>query len=79
MQVLKTIGLGVAFSFAGFFILSFFLIGRGLAGIETSHATGVSAIIGALLEVVLNPISLLMFVIAFVAAYLLVRKTSKRT
>ena len=79
MRVLKTIGLGVAFSFAGFFILSFFLIKRGLVGIETSHATGVSAIIGALLEAIVNPITLLVFVIAFVAAYLLVRKTSKRT
>ena len=49
------------------------------ASFETSHAIALSAIIGGLLEALLNPITLLVIVIAFVAATWVTRKTSKRT
>jgi len=52
---------------------------RGPVNVETSHAIALSAIIGGLLEALLNPITLLVIVIAFVAATWVTRKTSKRT
>jgi len=81
MRALKVFGLGIAFSFVGFFILSNISMMRGPVGFETgtAHATGLSAIIVGILEAVLNPPTLLVIVIALVAATWLTRKTSKRT
>ena len=79
MRAAKMIGLWIIFSFAGFVIVSVFSIVRSTASFETSHAIALSAIIGGLLEALLNPITLLVIVIAFVAATWVTRKTSKRT
>ena len=79
MQALKTIGLGVAFSFAGFIILLVISIMRGTVIFETSHATGLSAVAGGVIEALFNPINWLVIVIAFVAATWVTRKTPKRT
>ena len=79
MQALKTIGLGVGFSFAGFVILLVISIMRGTVSFETGHATGLSAMVGGVIEALFNPITWLVIVIAFVAATWVTRKTSKRT
>jgi uncharacterized membrane protein len=79
MQALKVIGLGVAFSFAGFVILSVISIMRGTVSFETGHATGLSAMVGGVIEALFSPITWLVIVIAFVAAMWVTRKTSKRT
>jgi hypothetical protein len=50
MRAAKVIGLGIIFSFAGFVIVSVFSIVRGTATFETSHATGLSAMVAGLLE-----------------------------
>jgi hypothetical protein len=76
MQALKTIGLGVAFSFAGFIILLVISIMRGTMSFETGHATGLSAMVGGVIEALFNPITWLVIVMAFGAAFLLVRKTA---
>jgi uncharacterized membrane protein len=78
VQALKTIGLGVAFSFAGFVILLVISIMRGTVSSETSHATGLSAMVGGVIEALFSPITWLVIVIAF-AATLVTRKTSKPT
>jgi hypothetical protein len=75
MQALKTIGLGVAFSFAGFVILLVISIMRGTVIFETSHATGLSAVVGGVIEALFNPINWLVIVVAFVAATWVTRKT----
>jgi hypothetical protein len=81
MRAAKVIGLGIFFSFVGFIILLFISIVRGGvsggASVETSHATGVSAMVAGILEVLFSPITLLVIVVAFVAATWLTRKTSK--
>ena len=74
MQALKTIGLGVAFSFAGFVILLIISIMRGTMSFETGHATGLSALAGGVIEALFSPITWLVIVVAFGAAFLLVRK-----
>jgi uncharacterized membrane protein len=79
MQALKTIGLGVAFSFAGFAILSVISIMRGTVSFETGHATGLSAMVGGVIEALFSPITWLVIVIAFAAATWVTGKTSKRT
>ena len=71
------IGLGIFFSFVGFVALLVISIVRGPVSFETSHATGLSAVVGGILEALFNPISLLVIVVAFVAATWLTRKTSK--
>jgi hypothetical protein len=76
MQALKTIGLGVAFSFVGFVILLVISIMRGTVSFETGHATGLSAIVGGVIEALFNPITRLVIVVAFGAAFLLVRKAA---
>ena len=83
MRAAKVIGLGIFFSFVGFVMLLVISIMRGgISGgvsVETSHATGLSAVVGGIIEGLLNPISLLVIVVAFVAATWVTRKTSKRT
>ena len=79
MKALKTLGLGVAFSFAGFIILSVISTTRGTVSFETAHATGLSAVLGGVIEALLSPMHWLVIVIAFVAARWVTRKSSKRT
>jgi len=79
MRALKTIGLGVAFSFAGFVILLVISIMRGTVSFETDHATGLSAVAAGVIEALFNPINWLVIVVAFFAATWVTRKTSKRT
>jgi cytochrome bd-type quinol oxidase subunit 2 len=77
MRVLKTILLEIAFSFSGFVIVFVISVMRG--PVETSHAVGLGAVVGGILEALLNPVTLLLFVVAFVAAAWVTRKTSERT
>jgi uncharacterized membrane protein len=67
------------FSFAGFVIWSVISIMRGTVSFETGHATGLSAMVGGVIEALFSPITWLVIVVAFVAATWLTRKTSKRT
>ena len=81
MRAAKVIGLGIFFSFVGFVMLLGISIMRGgVSGgvsVETSHATALSAVVGGIIEGLLNPISLLVILVAFVAATWITRKTSK--
>jgi uncharacterized membrane protein len=79
MRAAKVIGLGIFFSFVGFVILLVISIMRGTVSFETGHATGVSAMVGGMIEALFNPITWLVIVVAFVAATWLTRKASKRT
>jgi hypothetical protein len=78
MRAVKVILLGMFFSFVGFVSLLFISIIRGGVSVETGRATGLSAVVGGILEALLSPITLLVIVVAFVAATWLTRK-SKRT
>jgi hypothetical protein len=64
-------------------MLAVISIMRGGVGVGvsfgTSHATGLSAMLAGILEALLNPLTWLVVVVAFVAATWLTRKTSKRT
>ena len=75
------IGLGIFFSFVGFVMLLVISIIRGgVSGgmsVETSHATALSAVVAGMIEALFSPITLLVIVVAFVAATWLTRKTSK--
>jgi len=81
MRAAKVIGLGIFFSFVGFVMLLVISIMRGgVSGgvrVETSHATALSAVVGGIIEALFSPITLLVIVVAFVAATWLTRKTSK--
>ena len=77
MREAKVIGLGIFFSFVGFVALLVISIVRGPVSSETSHATGLSAVVGGIIEALVSPITLLVIVVAFVAATWLTRKTSK--
>ena len=81
MRAAKVIGLGILFSSVGFVMLLVISIMRGgVSGgvsVETSHATGVSAVAAGMIEALFSPITLLVIVIAFVAATWLTRKTSE--
>jgi len=79
MRAAKVIGLGIFFSLVGFVMLLVISMRRGGVSVETSHATGLSALLAGIIEALLSPITLLVIVIAFVAAIWLMRKTSKRT
>jgi hypothetical protein len=74
MRAVKVILLGIFFSFVGFVILSVISIMRTTASTEPSHATGLSAVAAGILEALLSPITLLVILVAFGAAFLLVRK-----
>jgi hypothetical protein len=76
MQTFKVIALGILFSFAGFLMLLFISIIRGKVRFETAHATGLSAMAGGIIEGLFNPITWLVIVAAFGAAFLLVRRTA---
>jgi len=65
------------FSFIGFVISLFVSIIRGRVSVETSHATGLSAVVAGILEALFNPITLLVIVVAFVAATCLTRKSKR--
>jgi len=76
MRAAKVIGLGILFSFVGFVILliiSAMLGGVGV-GVETSHATALSAVVVGIIEALFSPITLLVVLVAFGAAFWLVRK-----
>ena len=81
MRAAKVIGLGIFFSFVGFVMLLVISIMRGgVSGgvsVETSHATGLSAVIAGIIEALFNPLTLLVIVVAFVAATWVTRKTFK--
>jgi len=81
MRAAKVIGLGILFSFVGFVMLLVISIMRGgVSGgvsVETSHATGLSAVIAGIIEALFNPLTLLVIVVAFVAATWVTRKTFK--
>jgi hypothetical protein len=79
MRAAKVIGLGIFFSFVGFVMLLVISIIRGPVSFGTGHAIGLSAVVGGIIEGLLNPISLLVIVVASVAATWLTRKTSKHT
>jgi len=72
MRAAKVIGLEIFFSFVGFVMLLVISIMRGgVSGgvsVETSHATGLSAVVGGIIEALVSPITLLVIVVAFVAA-----------
>jgi hypothetical protein len=67
------------FSFIGFVMLSVISIIRGPVNFETGHATGLSAVAAGIIEGLLNPSSLLVLLVAFVAATWLTRETPKHT
>ena len=73
MRAAKVIGLGIFFSFVGFVILLVISITSGTVSFETSHATALSAVVGGMIEAPFNPLTLLVIVIAFVAATWLTR------
>lgn len=77
MRVAQVIGLGIFFSFAGFVILVLISIAHRAASFETNHATGVSAVVGGLIEALFNPVTWLVIVVAFVAATWLTRKSQR--
>jgi hypothetical protein len=79
MRAVKVIGLGILFLFAGFLILLAISITRITVSFGPSHAIGLSAVVAGMLEALFSPITLLVIVVAFVAATWLTRKTSKRT
>jgi len=77
MRAAKVILLGIFFSFVGIVALLVISIVRGPVSFETGHATGLSAVVAGMLEALFSPITLLVIVVAFVAATWLTRKTSK--
>jgi hypothetical protein len=83
MRTVKVILFGLLFSFAGFVMLTVISIMRGgVSGgvsFEASHATGLSAVVGGILEALFSPITLSVIVVAFAAATWLTRQTSKHT
>jgi uncharacterized membrane protein YdfJ with MMPL/SSD domain len=80
MQTLKIVALGTLFSVVGtvgYFLVGVF-IGITRGPIETNHATGLSAVLGGLLEAtVFNPIYWLGIALAFGFAFWLVRSRRK--
>lgn len=77
MRAAKIIGLGTVFSFAGFVMVSVISVIRSTASPEPSHATGLSAIVGGLIEAMFSPINLLVMVIGFGAAVWVTRNTNQ--
>jgi hypothetical protein len=74
MRAAKVISLGIFFSFAGFVMLLVISIMRGNVRVETGHATGLSAVVGGVIEALFNPLTLLVILVAFGAVFWLVRK-----
>ena len=77
MRAAKVIGLGILFSFVGFIMLLVISIMRSGVSFDTgpSHATGLSAVVGGLIEALFSPMTLLVIVIGFGAAMWVTRKT----
>jgi hypothetical protein len=75
----KVLGLGIFFSFVGFVILLIISTMPSTANLEPAHAIGVSVVVAGMIEALFSPITLLVIVVAFVAATWLTRKTSKHT
>jgi uncharacterized membrane protein YdfJ with MMPL/SSD domain len=80
MQTLKIVALGTLFSVVGsvgYFLVGV-LIGITRGPIETNHATGLSAVLGGLLEAtVFNPFYWLGIVLAFGLAFWITGKSRK--
>jgi len=78
MRTTKVIGLGIFFSFVGFvMLLVISIMRRGLGvgvGVEPSHATGLSALLGGIIEALFSPITLLVILVGFGAAFWLGRR-----
>ena len=66
MRTAKVILLGLLFSFVGFVILFVISLNHIMAGSETAHATGLSAVLACALEALFSPIMWLMIVIGSV-------------
>jgi len=81
MRAVKMIGLGIFFSFVGFVILLSISAMRGTAtaSLESSHATGLSALVGGIIEALFSPITWLVILVGFGAAFLLVRRSGTST
>lgn len=77
MRVIKVMGLGILFSLTGFVLLLVISPIRGPVSFETAHGIGLSAVVAGIIEGFLNPISVLVVVVVFVAATWSTRKTSK--
>jgi len=78
MRTTKVIGLGIFFSFVGFvMLLVISIMRRGLGvgvGVEPSYATGLSALLGGIIEALFSPITLLVILVGFGAAFWLGRR-----
>jgi len=79
MRAAKVIGLGIFFSFVGIVILLIISTMRGMANLEPAHAIGLSAVVAGMLEALFSPISLLVIVVAFVAATWITRNKRPST
>jgi energy-converting hydrogenase Eha subunit H len=79
MRAAKVIGLGIFFSFVGIVILLIISTMRGMANLESAHAIGLSAVVAGMLEALFSPISLLVIVVAFVAATWITRNKRPST
>ena len=79
MRAFKVIALGIVFTAVGFLALIVISSMSGRASLQTGHATGLSAVRAGLMEGFYSPITLLVVVVAFVAATWVTRKPSKRS
>jgi hypothetical protein len=87
MQTLKIVALGTLFSVVGIVgyvflrVLVGILVGITRGPIETNHATGLSAVIGGLIEAIVStvfdPICWLLIALSFGLAFWLVRSRQK--
>ena len=82
MQALKVIALGLLFSFVGtiaYLLEGIFLSNGPTVSTNSAHATGLSAVLGGLMEgtmeaTIFNPFYWLGILLAFGAAFWLIRK-----
>jgi hypothetical protein len=77
MRAAKVIGLGTLFSLIGFVAWIVISVMSGSVTVETGHATGLSAVVGGIIEMLFSPITWLVVVVAFGAAFLVVRELPK--
>jgi hypothetical protein len=76
MQTFKVIALGLLFSFILFVICIFVSIISGGLRIETGHAIGLSAVVGGIMEGFFSPLTWLVILMSFGAAFWLVRRSA---
>jgi hypothetical protein len=74
VRAAKVILLGIFFSFTGFVLLLVISIMRGNVRVETGHAIALSAVVAGILEALFSPMTWLVIVVAFGAAFFLVRR-----